>query len=170
MVSINRFLFFFSKFQLSIQVDQYGAHFFLLNFPYPRLQLRQFSPMIFLTSFLDPLQDPCFELEKRFIIYDKTDYSLINLRIRQTQALTFRSGPTESGGRPTTPPPPVGGEMIPIDKISVFLSSSWILILLILIAPIVFIFYRKRDSTLKILSPLVSRLFEFTQRLQIRLV
>jgi hypothetical protein len=55
--------------------------------------------------------------------------------------------------------------MIPVDKISVFLSSSWLLILLVLILPVVFILYRKRDVTLKILSPLVSRLFEFTKRL-----
>ncbi|WP_455369684.1 hypothetical protein [[Eubacterium] cellulosolvens] len=88
------------------------------------------------------------------------------MRIRQTQALTIKSGPTESGFTASTT---VGGEMVPVDKISVFFSSSWILILLILIAPIVFILYRKRDSTLKILSPLVSRLFEFTQRLLIRL-
>jgi hypothetical protein len=51
--------------------------------------------------------------------------------------------------------------MIPIDKISVFLSSSWILILLILVAPIAFILYRKRDVTLKFLNTLVSRLFEY---------
>jgi hypothetical protein len=55
--------------------------------------------------------------------------------------------------------------MVPIDKISVFLSSSWILILLILMLPVAFILYRKRDVALKLLSPLVSRLFEFTQRL-----
>jgi hypothetical protein len=51
--------------------------------------------------------------------------------------------------------------MFPVDKISVFLSSSWILILLILILPVAFILYRKRDVTLKILSPLVSRLFDY---------
>jgi hypothetical protein len=51
--------------------------------------------------------------------------------------------------------------MLPVDKISVFLSSSWILILLIMILPVVFILYRKRNVTLKILSPLVSRLFDY---------
>jgi hypothetical protein len=50
--------------------------------------------------------------------------------------------------------------MVPVDKISVFLSSSWLLILLILILPVAFILYRKRDVTLKILRPLVSRLFD----------
>ncbi len=81
----------------------------------------------------------------------------MNLKARRIQALNVKSGPTESGGQST----PVAGEMLPIDKLSVFLSSSWILILLILILPVAFILYRKRDVTLKILSPLVSRLFDY---------
>ncbi|MGB6679756.1 MAG: hypothetical protein WBF08_00350 [Candidatus Bathyarchaeia archaeon] len=85
------------------------------------------------------------------------------MKARRIQALNFRSGPTKSGS--TQELPPVGGEMVPVDKLSVFLSSSWILILLILILPVAFILYRKRDVTLKFLSPLVTRLFEFTQRL-----
>jgi hypothetical protein len=51
--------------------------------------------------------------------------------------------------------------LVPIDKLSVFLSSSWILILLILVVPIAFILYKKRNVTLKILTPLVTRLFEY---------
>jgi len=94
-----------------------------------------------------------------------TRLQLIDLKARRMQALTVRSGPTESGNGTPTPPAPVGGEMIPIAKISVFLSSSWVLILLILILPVAFILYRKRDVTLKFLSPLVSRLFEYMQRL-----
>ncbi|OGD54140.1 hypothetical protein A3K80_02240 [Candidatus Bathyarchaeota archaeon RBG_13_38_9] len=86
------------------------------------------------------------------------------MKAGHTQALTVKSGPTQSG-EPASPPAPVGGEMFPIDKLSVFLSSSWILILLILIVPVAFILYRKRDVTLRFLSPLVSRLFEFTQQL-----
>ena len=82
------------------------------------------------------------------------------MNAKRSQALTLKSGPTESGngnnGYPT-----VGGEMIPVDKISVFLSSSWVLILLILILPVAFILYRKRDLTLKIFAPLVSRLFDY---------
>jgi len=82
------------------------------------------------------------------------------MKAERNQALTIKSGPTESGngngGYPT-----VGGEMLPVDKISVFLSSSWLLILLILILPIAFILYRKRDVTLKLLSPMVSRLFDY---------
>lgn len=104
--------------------------------------------------------------EKENILYSvnrQIEWAII-MKAKRTQALTVKSGPTESGngngGYPT-----VGGEMVPVDKLSVFLSSSWLLILLILIVPIAFILYRKRDVTLKILSPLVSRLFEFTQRL-----
>ncbi len=81
----------------------------------------------------------------------------MDLKAKRIQALTVKSGPTKSG----TAPAPVGGEMIPVDKLSVFLSSSWILILLILILPVAFILYRKRDVTLKFLSPLVSRLFDY---------
>jgi len=85
----------------------------------------------------------------------------MDLKARRTQALTLKSGPTQSGEPASPPPAPVGGEMFPIDKLSVFLSSSWILILLILILPVAFILYRKRHATLKLLSPLVSRLFEY---------
>jgi hypothetical protein len=80
------------------------------------------------------------------------------MNVKTNQALTVKSGPTESGGMSS--PTPVGGEMVPVDKLSVFLSSSWILILLILVLPVLFILYRKRDVTLKILGPLVSRLFD----------
>ncbi|MEE9459020.1 MAG: hypothetical protein V3V84_04575 [Candidatus Bathyarchaeia archaeon] len=80
------------------------------------------------------------------------------MKARRTQALMVNSGPTKSGGSPSTP---VAGELVPVDKLSVFLSSSWILILLIMILPVVFILYRKRNVTLKILSPLVSRLFDY---------
>ncbi|OGD54195.1 hypothetical protein A3K80_07615 [Candidatus Bathyarchaeota archaeon RBG_13_38_9] len=78
------------------------------------------------------------------------------MKARRIQALNITSGPTESGEQV-----PVAGELVPIDKLSVFLSSSWILILLILVLPIAFILYRKRDVTLKILTSLVSRLFEY---------
>ncbi|WP_455280423.1 hypothetical protein [[Eubacterium] cellulosolvens] len=86
------------------------------------------------------------------------------MRTSRTQALNIREGPTRSG-KPAPSPPPVAGEMFPLDKLSVFLSNFWIIILLILIVPVAFVLYRKRDVTLKILNPLVSRLFEFTQRL-----
>ena len=82
---------------------------------------------------------------------------MINLKNKRAQALMPKSGPTESGIDVT----PVGGEMLPVDKLSLFLSSSWILILLILILPVVFILYRKRDVTLKIFGPIISRLFDY---------
>lgn len=78
------------------------------------------------------------------------------MKAKRIHALILKPGATR-GGEPSTP---VGGEMVPIDKLSVFLSSSWILVLLILMLPIVFILYRKRDMTMKFLSPLVSRLFD----------
>ena len=84
----------------------------------------------------------------------------MDLKAKRSQALTVKSGPTESGFGEYNGPP-VAGELVPVDKLSVFLSSSWILILLILILPVAFILYRKRDVTLKILSPLVSRLFDY---------
>ena len=84
----------------------------------------------------------------------------MDLKAKQTQALTVKSGPTESGSGGYNGGT-VGGEMLPVDKISVFLSSSWILILLIMILPVAFILYRKRGVTLKFLSPLVSRLFDY---------
>ncbi|WP_455369507.1 hypothetical protein [[Eubacterium] cellulosolvens] len=86
------------------------------------------------------------------------------MRTRRTQALTVRSGPTRSG-KPAPSPAPVAGEMLPIDKLSLFLANSWIIILLILIVPVTYLLYRKRDATLKFLHPLVSRLFEYTHRL-----
>ncbi|WP_455278129.1 hypothetical protein [[Eubacterium] cellulosolvens] len=81
------------------------------------------------------------------------------MKARRIQGLTVNSGPTVSGGRPS--PTPVAGEMVPLDKLSVFLSSSWLLILLILIVPVAFVLYRKREVTLKILNPLISRLFDY---------
>ncbi len=80
---------------------------------------------------------------------------MIELKARRIQALTVKSGPTVSGRDF------VAGELVPVDKLSVFLSSSWIFILLILVLPIAFILYRKRDVTLKIFAPLVSRLFDY---------
>ncbi len=82
----------------------------------------------------------------------------MDLKARRTQALMINYGPTKSGPAPSTP---VAGEMVPVDKLSIFLSTSWILILLIMILPVAFILYRKRNVTLKILSPLVSRLFDY---------
>lgn len=85
------------------------------------------------------------------------------MKAKRGQALTIKSGPTESGGVPDSGP--VGGEMVPVDKLSIFLSSSWILILLILMLPVALILYRKRNATLKFLNPIVSRAFELRLRI-----
>jgi len=76
--------------------------------------------------------------------------------------LTIKAGPSESGVAPSPPPPtPVGGELIPIDKLSVFLSNFWLLIVLILLLPAMVLFYKKRNSVLKLISPLIFRFLEY---------
>jgi hypothetical protein len=54
----------------------------------------------------------------------------------------------------------VGGQAVPVDKLSIFLSNFWLIIMLIAIVPIAFVLYRNR-SALKFISPLVSRFIEF---------
>jgi hypothetical protein len=76
------------------------------------------------------------------------------------EALTIKSGPAESGEVVTTtsrPPTPVGGEMLPVDKVSVFLSQYWLLIIVLLI-PLVLLFYLKRHVALKLLAPIIPKL------------
>jgi hypothetical protein len=55
---------------------------------------------------------------------------------KRVDALTIKSGPTESGEVS------VGGEVISIDKLSLFLSQNWLLILLLLL-PLGFLLYKK---------------------------
>jgi hypothetical protein len=103
-------------------------------------------------------------LEKNNILYSiKHHLKLgITMKGKRTQALALKSGPSPCG---IEAPSPVSGEIVPIDKLSVFLSSSWILILLILVLPVAFILYRKRDVALKILNPMISRAFELRLRI-----
>jgi len=75
------------------------------------------------------------------------------LKMHRVDAVKVKSGPTESGIEVT----PVGGEMLPIDKLGVFSSSYGVLILILLILPVAFILYKKRDFALKIFTPLKSR-------------
>jgi len=79
-------------------------------------------------------------------------------RNRRVEALTLKPGPTQSGvvGQPP-PPQPVGGEMLPVDKLSVFLSNYWILVVLVLLLPVALVLYKKREMALKLLTPLLSR-------------
>ncbi|OGD53405.1 hypothetical protein A3K80_05475 [Candidatus Bathyarchaeota archaeon RBG_13_38_9] len=75
------------------------------------------------------------------------------LKMYRVDALKVKSGPTESG----VEVPPVGGEMLPIDKLGVFSSSYGVLILILLILPIAFVLYKKRGLALKLFTPLISR-------------
>ncbi|MGB6680693.1 MAG: hypothetical protein WBF08_05130 [Candidatus Bathyarchaeia archaeon] len=54
----------------------------------------------------------------------------------------------------------VGGQAVPVDKLSIFLSNFWLLIMLIMVIPIAFLIYRNR-SALKFITPLISRFLEF---------
>jgi hypothetical protein len=63
---------------------------------------------------------------------------------RNVDALILKAGPTESGATTSPPPGPVGGEVIPIDKISLFLSQYWFLIAVLLL-PVAYVLYKKRS-------------------------
>jgi len=97
-----------------------------------------------------------------FVRSMKVKFKLHRSRKIPVEALSVKSGPTESGV-PTTPPPshPVGGELLPVDKLSVFLSQFWLLMFLIFLLPVAFLLYKKRSVALKFFSPLLSRFFEF---------
>jgi len=79
-------------------------------------------------------------------------------RINRVEALNLKSGPTQSGAvQPGNPSGPVGGEMLPVDKLSVFLSNYWILVVLLLLLPAALVLYKKREIALKLLTPVLSR-------------
>lgn len=65
------------------------------------------------------------------------------------EALTLKSGPTESGVSSPSPSP-VGGEIIPIDKLSLLLSHYWLFLILLLL-PFGFLLYKKRHFILRLL-------------------
>jgi len=69
------------------------------------------------------------------------------MRKKGVDALTIKSGPTESGA---PSPSPVGGEIIPIDKLSLLLSHYW-LFLILLLFPFGFLLYKKRHFVLRLL-------------------
>ena len=62
---------------------------------------------------------------------------------RRIDGLSFEKGPTQSGATPTAVP--VGGEMVDVNVISVFLSQYWPLIVALLI-PLALALYAKRAS------------------------
>ena len=80
-------------------------------------------------------------------------------RINRVEALNLKSGPAQSGAvsQPGNPPTPVGGEMLAVDKLSVFLSNYWILVILLLLLPAALVLYKKREVALKLLTPVLSR-------------
>ena len=85
-------------------------------------------------------------------------------RARRSGVFTIKAGPTEGGA--AEPPPsyhPVGGEMLPVDKLSVFLSQYWLLIVLLILFPAALVLYKKRVVTLKFLTPLVFRMLELVR-------
>ena len=47
--------------------------------------------------------------------------------------------------------------MLPVDKLSVFLSNYWILVVLLLLLPAALVLYKKREIALKLLTPVLSR-------------
>ena len=91
----------------------------------------------------------------------------MRFRSRATRSGVFRvkAGPTESGEVTPQPPSyhPVGGEMLPVDKLSVFLSQYWLLILLLILFPAALVLYKKRVVTLRFLTPLVFRMLELVR-------
>ena len=58
---------------------------------------------------------------------------------KRVDALTIKSGPTESGVES------VSGDVLSVDKLSLLLSRSWLLVLLLLL-PISFVLYKKRHT------------------------
>ena len=55
---------------------------------------------------------------------------------------------------------PVGGEIVPINKLSLLLAQYWLLIILLLV-PFALLLYAKRGLAMKFFSPMVSRFLRF---------
>ncbi|MCP8312343.1 MAG: hypothetical protein L6M37_05275 [Candidatus Methylarchaceae archaeon HK02M1] len=74
------------------------------------------------------------------------------MRKRRVDALSLKSGPTESGEvvAPIEPSTPVGGELLPA------VSQYWLLILLLLL-PLSFLLYKKRNVLLPWILRLIIR-------------
>ena len=85
-------------------------------------------------------------LERCKLSYISRGKSIVRTMLNQKRvdAFSIKSGPTESGGRPTGPPREiVGGEIFSVDTLSVFLSQNWLL--LVLLIPFGFLLYKKRS-------------------------
>lgn len=57
----------------------------------------------------------------------------------RTEALTIKPGPSQGAAQPA----PVGGEVLPVDKISILLSPQLLVLLLIFIPLTVLLLYKK---------------------------
>jgi hypothetical protein len=66
------------------------------------------------------------------------------MKKKRVDALTIKSGPTESGIEPTRV---VGGDVLSVDKLSLLLSNNWVLLLLLLL-PLSFLLYKKRNTVI----------------------
>ncbi|MCW3974869.1 MAG: hypothetical protein O2U61_06440 [Candidatus Bathyarchaeota archaeon] len=75
------------------------------------------------------------------------------MKKRQVDGFNIKAGPTVSGIETN----PVGGEIIPINKLSLLLAQHWLLIILLLI-PFALLFYAKRGLAMKLFSPIITRL------------
>ncbi|MCP8312325.1 MAG: hypothetical protein L6M37_05180 [Candidatus Methylarchaceae archaeon HK02M1] len=82
------------------------------------------------------------------------------MRKRHVDALNLKPGPTESGYFEPIPEPevglPVGGELVPTDILPAFLSQYWLLMILLLL-PLGFLFYKKRNVVLPWILKLFTR-------------
>lgn len=65
------------------------------------------------------------------------------MKNHNVEAFNIKSGPTQSGDGAAPIDGSVGGEILSIDKLSVFISQYWLLLLLILI-PFSYVLYKKR--------------------------
>ena len=90
-------------------------------------------------------------------MFDEKLRSLNRSRVSCVDALSLKSGPTQSGTI-AQPPPPVGGEMFAADKLSVFMSNYWLAVILLLLLPLAVLFYKKRELALRLFAPLLLRL------------
>ena len=78
-------------------------------------------------------------------------------KVTRVEALSLKPGPTQSRTM-AQPPPPVGGEMFAVDKLSVFMSNYWLAVILLLLLPLAVLFYKKRELALRLFKPLLLRL------------
>jgi len=75
---------------------------------------------------------------------------------KRVDALTITSGPTISGIPSPNGNDLVGGDVLPIDKLALFLSQNWVLFLLFLL-PLSLLLYKNRRAVFPSLHRLLRR-------------